>query len=496
MPSCAETRTHSLIDAPAMAQRDDTILLEAIAAHRDREAFEELCRRHSRRAYNVAFHFLKNAALAEDAVQEAMLAVWLSANSYRDKGQAEAWLMSIVVKKSLHLARTRKHSARNEKREAMSQGSQAEDASTRLENAEMTATLKLELANLPESDSRLLACCYGAGMTHRKIAEELGLSQSTVTEKIQQALARLRGKLAQAGVASVLPATMNEELLQAMTAGYDCPPGIVEGILGRVELAGGAAAAKSLSRRGAAAGRKASSLSTVFAFAAAAVLLVILASTPATSKPVPEVPVVAPPQSAAATEEVIPAFNRSWSFLEGPPSDLNVTFGSWSWQAGRQPKSGSMLVKADGVVTLVPQRVPRRPFMVTVHARLTTGLTKADACWCTERGIPAFRHWTVTEATTVQPAFKVQIVFNGGYGITLFDKAPGTIRKFQTEWPTDNICFSFRNTQVSTVTVRELTAAEAADPAYDGKRLVEQMMRTPEKIETRDREEVVWNAIP
>jgi RNA polymerase sigma-70 factor, ECF subfamily len=494
MPACAESRTQSLIEAPTMAQRDDNLLLEAIATRRDRNAFEELCRRHSRRAYNVAFHFLKNAALAEDAVQEAMLALWLSADSYHDKGQPEAWLMSIVVKKSLHLARTRKHSARNEKREAMSQGN-AEDASMRLENEEITAALKMELANLPESDSRLLACCYGAGMTHRKIAEELGMSQSTVTEKIQQALARLRGKLAQAGVAAALPVAMDDQLLEAMTAGYDCPPGIVEGILGRVGHAG--TAAKTLSRRAAAAKGGAFPLPAVFAFIVGAGLLaagVALYASPASAPVKSKTPVVTP---AAETVEV-PPFNKSWSFLEGPPADLRAAYGRWVWVPGNQPKSGHMLVKEGGVGVLAPVRVPRRPFMVTANARLAagSGLTRADACWCSERGIPAFRHWTILGSITVKAEFKVQIVFNRGYGITLFDNGLGTIRRFQTEWPTDQICFTFRNAKVSSIAVRELTEAEAADPAYDGARLVEELLRTPDKIEVQNREEVMWNAIP
>jgi RNA polymerase sigma-70 factor, ECF subfamily len=102
MPPCAAPAGRTMSDA--VADRDDSALLSAIAGNRDHAAFEELCARHSRRAYNIALHFLGNAALADDAVQEALLAVWLSAGSY-SAGHPEAWIMSIVVKKSLHLAR-------------------------------------------------------------------------------------------------------------------------------------------------------------------------------------------------------------------------------------------------------------------------------------------------------------------------------------------------------------------------------------------------------
>ena len=59
-----------------MSERDD--LLTAIAQRRDRVAFTQLCERYRNHVYSHAFRILRNTALAEDAVQEAMLSIWLA----------------------------------------------------------------------------------------------------------------------------------------------------------------------------------------------------------------------------------------------------------------------------------------------------------------------------------------------------------------------------------------------------------------------------------
>ena len=60
----------------AVEEQDDISLLMAISQHRDSEAFTQLCERHRGRAFNAAFRILRDQALAEDAVQDAMLSIW------------------------------------------------------------------------------------------------------------------------------------------------------------------------------------------------------------------------------------------------------------------------------------------------------------------------------------------------------------------------------------------------------------------------------------
>ena len=62
-----------------------------------REAFGVLYDRHSRAAYSLAYRMMGEKAAAEDLVQEALLKVWRSADSYQaERGSVRTWMLSIV----------------------------------------------------------------------------------------------------------------------------------------------------------------------------------------------------------------------------------------------------------------------------------------------------------------------------------------------------------------------------------------------------------------
>ena len=123
--------------------------------------------------------------------------------------------------------------------------SAAEDAA---ERTELIGALRSQLEELPELDSQLLACSFGANMSHRQISEIFNLSQPTVGSKIQQALSRLRNGLTKAGVAAVVPLVSAENLFEAMTTGQTCPPGAALRVLKCIDNVG-KPAARALSRR-------------------------------------------------------------------------------------------------------------------------------------------------------------------------------------------------------------------------------------------------------
>ena len=90
-----------------MEERDDLALLENIAQRRDRASFAELFSRYEKRAYALALHLTRNRELAQDAVQDAMLDIWLHASTYRPGNEA-GWILRIVANKSLMLTRRNK----------------------------------------------------------------------------------------------------------------------------------------------------------------------------------------------------------------------------------------------------------------------------------------------------------------------------------------------------------------------------------------------------
>ena len=316
-----------------MSGLEDAALLEAIATRRDRAAFTELCERHRDRAYSFAVRILRKSELAEDAVQDAMLAIWLTEPSAlpKQRGNAENWIMGIIIHKSIDLRRSLNQSAKREERVSAERNQLQSSGADSAANAELIAAVRQHLDTLPELECQLLTCCYGANMTHQHIAETFSLSRSSVTEKIQKALERLRSSLTRAGLAAAIPlagASM-EALTQAARGGHTCPPELTAKILSRLD-GPGMHAARELSKR---TGRLARAAKTGSWMPATAVTVALAAAgvfawtrTPPTPS-APPAPLVAPaplPTPAAPAPTVL-----NWNFDTGLGAEF-VDRGHWA----------------------------------------------------------------------------------------------------------------------------------------------------------------------
>lgn len=79
--------------------REDTTDADLLAAHvaGDPSAFPVLIRRHRDRLWGVALRHLRNAEDAADALQEAYIAAFRRADSFRGQSRVTTWLHRIVV---------------------------------------------------------------------------------------------------------------------------------------------------------------------------------------------------------------------------------------------------------------------------------------------------------------------------------------------------------------------------------------------------------------
>jgi RNA polymerase sigma factor (sigma-70 family) len=181
--------------APARRQvrvreRSDEEILDAIASGDD-AALAALYDRFGRVAYGLAYRILRDQALAEDAVQEAFLAVWRSADSYRrERAKPATWILTLVHRRAVDLVR-REHRRRGEPLEEMPEAvgdSVAEEVDIR----ERRATVQAALAQLPEDQRQALELAYYGGYTQSELAERLGVPLGTIKSRMFAGLARLR----------------------------------------------------------------------------------------------------------------------------------------------------------------------------------------------------------------------------------------------------------------------------------------------------------------
>jgi RNA polymerase sigma-70 factor (ECF subfamily) len=182
-------------DEPAAKEPSDEQVLEAVGRG-DRDALGVLYDRFGRLAYGLAFRVLRDRALAEDAVQEAFLAVWRSADAYkRERAKPAAWILTVVHRRAVDLVR-REQRRRGEPLESAPEptaGAADEDAVLR----DRRAAVQAALTELPGDQRQALELAYYGGLTQSELAERLGVPLGTVKSRMFAGLGRLRELLAE-----------------------------------------------------------------------------------------------------------------------------------------------------------------------------------------------------------------------------------------------------------------------------------------------------------
>src|SRR5207245_9886409 len=91
--------------ARAFAHLSDEALV-ALVARSDRQALAELYDRFGRVAYGLALRVLRDESVAEDAVQEAFLTAWRTADTFMpERARASTWLLTLVHRRAVDVVR-------------------------------------------------------------------------------------------------------------------------------------------------------------------------------------------------------------------------------------------------------------------------------------------------------------------------------------------------------------------------------------------------------
>jgi RNA polymerase sigma factor (sigma-70 family) len=177
--------------ARELAHLSDEALV-ALAARAEESALAELYDRHGRVAYGLALRVLRDQALAEDAVQEAFLAVWRSASTFLpERAKASTWILTLVHRRAVDLVRReerRRAEPLAEETRTDGDGSAADVAWLRFERERVQEALR----RLPDHEREALELAYYGGFTQSQLAERLGLPIGTIKSRMFSGLARLR----------------------------------------------------------------------------------------------------------------------------------------------------------------------------------------------------------------------------------------------------------------------------------------------------------------
>ncbi|HUL72321.1 MAG TPA: sigma-70 family RNA polymerase sigma factor [Vicinamibacterales bacterium] len=180
-----------------------------------RERFAELVTRHQRRAARIAFHYLRDAADADEAVQDAFVKAYMHLGTFREELPFEVWFTRILINGCLDRLKARRRrerwiapplvdSAGNERDAGEYLPARGPSPEDQVLADERRAQLNAALAKLPERQRLVFVLSHFEGRSSREVSAMTGLNESTVRVHLFRAIRRLRALLS-SGAASKAP---------------------------------------------------------------------------------------------------------------------------------------------------------------------------------------------------------------------------------------------------------------------------------------------------
>src|SRR5262245_33105359 len=172
-----------------------------------RERFSELIERHQRRAARIAFHYLRDAGDADEAVQDAFVKSYTHLGTFREELPFEIWFTRILINGCLDRLKMRRRrekwlappvtdaygTERDPAEYLPSRGPSPED---HVLSSERRRQLAGALAKLPERQRLIFMLSHYEGRSSREVSALTGLNESTVRVHLFRAIRRLRALLA------------------------------------------------------------------------------------------------------------------------------------------------------------------------------------------------------------------------------------------------------------------------------------------------------------
>ncbi|KAB2653768.1 MAG: sigma-70 family RNA polymerase sigma factor [Verrucomicrobia bacterium] len=195
----------------------------AVAAVRngDAERYRELVERHERRVFAVAWSRLGDAALAEEATQEAFIRGYRRLWLLGDGAKFSGWITSVARNAAINLGLRHRRELNKRERWALEHPATAVDHNPTGEADPLHTpeTLRQTLAELPAAHRECLVLFYIEGKSGTEAATALGISESALRVRLHRARAAMRERLEEKLAGSLAKLSPSKTLVPAIMAG-------------------------------------------------------------------------------------------------------------------------------------------------------------------------------------------------------------------------------------------------------------------------------------
>ncbi len=185
--------------AQAVALQDPDLALVRSMAGGDEAALRALYATHGRRLYAYACRLTGSRPVAEEVLQDSLLAAWKGARTFRGEARVVTWLLGIVHHQALNATRRRgRPQVEIDEAHDVADPTGAPEAHAQAMSRQQL--LAAGLAELSPDHRAALELVFYQGLSLAEAAEVLRCPLGTVKSRLSYAKDRLRAALARAGV--------------------------------------------------------------------------------------------------------------------------------------------------------------------------------------------------------------------------------------------------------------------------------------------------------
>jgi RNA polymerase sigma-70 factor (ECF subfamily) len=168
---------------------DPDLQLVKAMANGDVRALDELYVRHGRGILSYLIGLLDNRELAEEVLQDVMLAAWRGAGQFRGESQVRTWLLAIARLQALNALRGRKFAPI-----PLNENIAGDDTGQfrMVEFRSEQEAIRAALHQLPRDQKETLELIFYHELSGVEAAEILGVAPGTIKSRVNRAKATLR----------------------------------------------------------------------------------------------------------------------------------------------------------------------------------------------------------------------------------------------------------------------------------------------------------------
>ncbi len=169
--------------------------LVTLLKRRDRSAFAEIYDRYSMMIYYKINQMLRDENVSKDLVQDLFTSIWEKSELIRDNVGISSYLY--VAARNRVLKYIQKGKTRSDYLAEIGKYSLmvSDETLEKIDEKDLMLCLTAEIAKLPAKMREVFELSRLEDLSHREIAQRLGLSESTVKKQVQNALKILKVRL-------------------------------------------------------------------------------------------------------------------------------------------------------------------------------------------------------------------------------------------------------------------------------------------------------------